>query len=60
MKTVPDGAVQLAITSPPYHIGKAYEKATKLEEYLILPQSDLEFAWFRDSILQVKIKSRSL
>jgi DNA modification methylase len=31
---VPDGAVKLVITSPPYNIGKAYETATHLGEYL--------------------------
>lgn len=34
LKTVPDGAVKLIITSPPYNIGKAYEKVTHLEKYL--------------------------
>ena len=34
LKSVPAGAVKLAITSPPYNIGKAYERATQLEEYL--------------------------
>lgn len=34
LKTLPDGSVQLIITSPPYNIGKAYEKTTSLEQYL--------------------------
>ena len=34
LKTVPDGSIQLIITSPPYNIGKAYEQATELEKYL--------------------------
>jgi len=34
LKTVPDGAVKLVITSPPYNIGKAYERATDLTRYL--------------------------
>jgi adenine-specific DNA-methyltransferase len=34
LRTLPDGAAKLIITSPPYNIGKAYEKATQLEEYL--------------------------
>ena len=34
LKTVPDGAAKLIITSPPYNIGKAYEQATHLTEYL--------------------------
>ena len=32
--TMPRGAVQLIITSPPYNIGKDYEKATDLDRYL--------------------------
>jgi DNA modification methylase len=32
--TVPDGAAKLIITSPPYNIGKAYEQATYLADYL--------------------------
>ena len=34
LKTIPTWAVKLAITSPPYNIGKAYEQATDLDEYL--------------------------
>jgi adenine-specific DNA-methyltransferase len=34
LKTIPDGTAKLIITSPPYNIGKAYEKATGLDEYL--------------------------
>lgn len=34
LETVPDNAVKLIITSPPYNLGKAYEQATHLEEYL--------------------------
>jgi adenine-specific DNA-methyltransferase len=34
LKTVPDGAAKLVITSPPYNIGKEYETQTKLEHYL--------------------------
>jgi adenine-specific DNA-methyltransferase len=34
LKTVPDGAAKLIITSPPYNLGKAYEKIAKLDEYL--------------------------
>ena len=32
--TLPGGFAKLIITSPPYNIGKIYEKATKLHEYL--------------------------
>ena len=31
---MPDGAAQLVVTSPPYNIGKAYERAQTLEEYV--------------------------
>ena len=34
LKALPDGAAKLIITSPPYNIGKVYEQATHLEEYL--------------------------
>lgn len=35
MKTMPDGAVNLIITSPPYNIGKEYETKTSIENYLV-------------------------
>ncbi len=34
LRTVPDEALQLVVTSPPYNIGKEYEKRLKLEVYL--------------------------
>lgn len=34
LKSVPDGSVKLVITSPPYNLGKAYERATHLDAYL--------------------------
>jgi adenine-specific DNA-methyltransferase len=34
LKTVPDETIQLVVTSPPYNIGKEYEKRLKLENYL--------------------------
>jgi DNA modification methylase len=34
LRTLPNGFAKLIITSPPYNIGKAYEKATELGEYL--------------------------
>jgi len=33
VKTVPDRSVALVITSPPYNIGKKYEKRSSLDEY---------------------------
>jgi len=35
VKTIPDKSVTLVITSPPYNIGKKYEKKSNLEEYYI-------------------------
>lgn len=34
LRTLPDGLAKLIITSPPYNLGKAYEKATNLDDYL--------------------------
>ena len=34
MKTIPDGALQFIVTSPPYNIGKEYEKKLNLHNYL--------------------------
>lgn len=34
LKNLPPGFAQLIITSPPYNLGKEYEKATYLERYL--------------------------
>jgi adenine-specific DNA-methyltransferase len=34
LKSVPDSSIKLIITSPPYNLGKTYEEATHLEEYL--------------------------
>lgn len=33
LSQIPDKSVQLVVTSPPYNIGKAYEKKLKLETY---------------------------
>ena len=34
LPTIPDNSVSLIITSPPYNIGKEYEKSLAIEEYL--------------------------
>ncbi len=34
LKQIPDGTIQLVVTSPPYNLGKEYEKKLKLERYL--------------------------
>ncbi len=33
LSTIPDESLQLIVTSPPYNIGKEYEKRLKLEDY---------------------------
>ena len=33
IKDIPDQSLQLIITSPPYNIGKAYERALAIDEY---------------------------
>jgi len=34
LKTIPDESLKLVVTSPPYNIGKEYERRLKLESYL--------------------------
>jgi len=34
LSTMPSGSVRLVVTSPPYNIGKSYEKRTNIETYL--------------------------
>lgn len=34
LKTIPGASIQLVVTSPPYNLGKEYEKKLKLENYL--------------------------
>lgn len=34
LKTIPDRSIQLIVTSPPYNIGKEYEKKLRLQDYL--------------------------
>jgi len=34
LKSIPDQSMQLVVTSPPYNIGKEYEKKLRLETYL--------------------------
>ena len=36
LKTLPDQSMQLIVTSPPYNIGKEYEKRTNLKRYIEL------------------------
>lgn len=33
---IPNGSVQLIVTSPPYNLGKSYESRTNLEQYIAL------------------------
>jgi len=34
LKQIPDRAIQLVVTSPPYNLGKEYERKLKLTQYL--------------------------
>ncbi len=34
LKRIPSGAIQLVVTSPPYNIGKEYEKKLNLQDYI--------------------------
>ncbi len=34
LRTLPDASIQLVITSPPYNVGKEYEKSRSLDAYL--------------------------
>lgn len=34
MRPMPSGSMQLIVTSPPYNIGKAYERRSRLEKYV--------------------------
>lgn len=34
LRTIPDRAVKLVVTSPPYNLGKEYERRSSLDEYL--------------------------
>jgi len=36
MKELPDNSIHLMVTSPPYNVGKEYDKDLSLEEYLVL------------------------
>ena len=39
LKQIPDRSVRLVVTSPPYNLGKAYERKQELKEYLELQKS---------------------
>jgi adenine-specific DNA-methyltransferase len=39
LKQIPDNRIQLIVTSPPYNIGKKYEKKTSLDRYLSFQES---------------------
>lgn len=42
MRTVPDKAVRLIVTSPPYNIGKSYETRKAIEDYLAEQETAIE------------------
>lgn len=44
MKSIPDKSVKLIVTSPPYNIGKEYEKRTSLDIYLAEQEKTFEEA----------------
>jgi adenine-specific DNA-methyltransferase len=35
LRDIPDGAIQLIVTSPPYNLGKEYEKYLHLDDYIL-------------------------
>lgn len=41
LKQIPDGEADLVVTSPPYNIGKSYEKIISLEDYLLAQEETL-------------------
>ncbi|MBU4199596.1 MAG: hypothetical protein KKE37_11690 [Verrucomicrobia bacterium] len=53
LKQIPDNTVQLVVTSPPYNVGKSYERRQTLEEYLTLQRQVIRecvrISWFADS-----------
>lgn len=44
MRTLPDESVKLIVTSPPYNIGKEYEKRKDLNDYLVDQEATIEEA----------------
>lgn len=45
MKELPDASVHLMLTSPPYNVGKEYDRDLPMEEYLALLQRVWEETW---------------
>lgn len=39
LKDIPDNSIKLVVTSPPYNIGKSYEKRTTLADYILFQKS---------------------
>lgn len=37
LRTIPDEAIQLVVTSPPYNLGKEYERRIKVEDLPAMP-----------------------
>jgi adenine-specific DNA-methyltransferase len=44
LRQLPPGSAKLVVTSPPYNIGKSYEKKTTLAEYLASQRETLQLA----------------
>ena len=41
LRSLPDGAARLVVTSPPYNVGKSYEKPMPVEEYVAWQEATL-------------------
>jgi adenine-specific DNA-methyltransferase len=54
IKRVKPGSVTLTVTSPPYNIGKVYEKRTALQKYLS------QFTEFADDLYKATSEDGSL
>lgn len=44
LRSLPDGAARLVVTSPPYNVGKEYEEALTVAEYVALQEATLREA----------------
>lgn len=45
LKSLPQNSVQLIVTSPPYNIGKEYEKKTGLDQYVAFQRDVIAECW---------------
>lgn len=42
LSQIPDNSIQLIVTSPPYNIGKSYEKRTEISDYLNIQKTVID------------------